>query len=440
MRLRALPLLFAALFVASACTILPADLQHELLPSQTQYKTAEAAYAVLVERHVDKPSSKQLIPGAFDGVQTYLHDKIAPNATFDRPDLTGSTWSDFAKFSNTLDKVVAQFTTADRTLLERAAVDGMAKSMNECHTYYLDPDRAKGFNRRPDPVSGIGTTIYQPQPSDPVEVIDVIPGTPAERAGVRKGDKFIRVNGEDVRGLTSDEVANRVRGPEGTAVTVTFQRGTQEVEFTITRARFQSPLYTSRLEGDSIGYIRIPQLIASVADEVGLAARRLEDQGAKAWILDLRDDPGGELTVAVDVASLFVRSGTLVYQTGRDGQRTPIEVNKRRFLGSHKPLVVLVNKNSASGSEIIAAGVRSNEAGTVIGAQTAGCVGSGQPRELPDGGLLLVTLTKMQDAKTGADLNGPGKGVVPDQIVPSATNGGPDAQLQAAIDYIRAHA
>jgi carboxyl-terminal processing protease len=358
--------------------------------------------------------------------------------TFDRPDLTGSTWSDFAKFSNTLDNVVAQFPTADRKLLERAAVDGMAKSMNECHTYYLDPDRAKSFNRRPDPVSGIGTTIYQPQPTDLVEVIDVIPGTPAERAGVRRGDKFLRVNGEDVRGLTSDEIANRVRGPEGTQVTVTFQRGSGEVEFTITRARFESPLYTSRLESNSIGYIRIPQLIASVADEVSQAARRLEDQGAKGWILDLRDDPGGELTVAVDVASLFVSSGTLVYQTGRDGQRTPIEVSKRRFLGSRKPLVVLVNKNSASGSEIIAAGVRSNDAGTVIGTQTAGCVGSGQPRELPDGGLLLVTLTKMQDAKTGADLNGTGKGVVPDQIVPYATNGGPDAQLQAAIDYIRA--
>ena len=436
-RLGALPALFAALLFVSACTILPAELQHELLPSQTQYKTAEAAYAVLIERHVDKPTSKQLIPGALDSVQKYLQEKVAPSATVDRPDLTGSTWSDFAKLSAALDKVVAQFSTADRTLVERAAVDGMAKSMNECHTYYLDPNRAKGFNRRPDPVSGIGVTINQPQPNELVEVIDVIAGTPAERAGVRKGDKFLRVNGEEVKNLTTDEVANKVRGPEGTQVTITFLRGTQEIDFTITRARFQSPLYTSRIEGDSIGYIRIPQLISSVADEVSQAARRLEDQGAKAWILDLRDDPGGELTVAVDVASMFVPSGTLVYQTGRDGQRMPIDVNKRRYLGSHKPLVVLVNKNSASGSEIIAAGIRSNDAGTVMGTQTAGCVGSGQPRELPDGGLLLVTLTKMQDSKTGDDLNGPGKGVVPDQLVQAGTNGVPDVQLQAAIDFIR---
>jgi carboxyl-terminal processing protease len=319
--------------------------------------------------------------------------------------------------------------------MERAAVDGMARAMNECHTYYLDPNRAKGFNQRPAPVSGIGVTIFQPEPGQPIEVIDVIIGTPAERAGVKKGDKIVRVNGEDVTKLTTDEVATRVKGPEGTSVTVTFLRGSSEVELTITRARFQSPLFSSRMEGTTIGYIRIPQLISTVADDVGAAARNLSSQGATAWILDLRDDPGGELTVAVNVASLFVQRGTLVYQIGRDGQRTAVDANPGKFLGLSKPLVVLVNKNSASGSEIIAAGIRANGAGTVIGTQTAGCVGTGQPRELPDGGLLLVTLTKMQDAKTGADLNGPGKGVVPDKVVADPA----DQQLQAAISFLRGH-
>src|SRR6266511_1636363 len=440
MRFRALPLLLVAAYVASSCGLLPADLQHEPLPSQSQHKTAEAAYSVLVERHTDKTTPQQLIPGALDGVTKYLQDsKTSENPQVDRPTLTGSIWSDFAKLAASLDGVLQRYPTSDKMLVERAAVDGMARAMNECHTYYLNPERAKGFNQRPAPVTGIGVQIFQPDPNQPIEVIDVYANTPAERAGVQKGDKIIRVNGEDVLQLTTDEVANRVRGPEGTPVTVTFLRGTQEVELTITRARFQTPLFTTRLQDNSIGYIRIPQLISSVADDVSQAARKLEDQGAKGWILDLRDDPGGELGVAVDVASLFVRSGTLVYQTGRDGQRTPIDVNPRRFLGSTKPLVVLVNKNSASGSEIIAAGVRANGAGTVMGTQTAGCVGSGQPRELPDGGLLLVTLTKMQDSKTGADLNGPGKGVVPDQIVQPATNGGSDPQLQAAVDYLRAH-
>lgn len=437
MRFRVIPLLIAAAFIASACGLLPADLQHELLPSQTQYKTAEAAYSVLVERHVDKPTPQQLIPGGLDGVEKYLKDsQIAPTPTVDRPTLTGSVWSDFAKFAASLDAVVQRYPTADKTLMERAAVDGMARAMNECHTYYLTPDRAKGFNQRPAPVSGIGVTIFQPEPGQPIEVIDVIQNTPAERAGVKKGDKIIRVNGEDVSTLTTDEVATRVKGPEGTQVTVTFRRESGEVEFTITRARFQTPLFVSRMEDTSIGYIRIPQLISNVADEVSTAARALSAQGATAWILDLRDDPGGELTVAVNVASLFVQRGTLVYQVGRDGQRTAVDTNPGKFLGLTKPLVVLVNKNSASGSEIIAAGLRANGAGTVMGTQTAGCVGTGQPRELPDGGLLLVTLTKMQDAKTGADLNGPGKGVVPDKIVLDPA----DQQLQAAISFLRGRA
>jgi carboxyl-terminal processing protease len=436
MRPRALPLLVTLAFFASACGLLPADLQHELLPSQTQYKTAEAAYSVLIERHVDKPTPQLLIPGALDGVAKYLTDtKIDAAPTVDRPTLTGSTWSDFAKFAASLDAVVARYPSADKTLMERAAVDGMARAMNECHTYYLTPERAKGFNQRPAPVTGIGVQIFQPDPNQPIEVIDVYPSTPAEKAGVQKGDKIIRVNGEDVTKLTTDEVATRVKGPEGTQVTVTFLRGSSEVDLTMTRARFQAPLFTSRMEDNSIGYIRIPQLIASVADDVGAAARSLSSQGATSYILDLRDDPGGELTVAVNVASLFVQRGTLVYQIGRDGQRTAVDSNPSKFLGLNKPLVVLVNKNSASGSEIIAAGIRANGAGTIMGTQTAGCVGTGQPRELPDGGLLLVTLTKMQDAKTGADLNGTGKGVVPDKVVTDPA----DQQLQAAISFLRGH-
>ena len=165
--------------------------------------------------------------------------------------------------------------------------------------------------------------------------------------------------------------------------------------------------------------------------------KRLDANGAGGLILDLRGDPGGDLSAAVDIASIFVRQGTLVYQTGRDGNRTPLDVNRRFYIDSQKPLVVLVNKNSASGAEIIAAGIRANGAGLVMGTQTAGCVGTGQPRDLPDGGLLLVTITKIQDAKTGADLNGPGRGIVPDQVVDQPTGAQGDPQLDAAVAYLR---
>ena len=434
-----MPLVLVLAFAVSACSILPPDLAQDLLPSQTQYKTAEAAYSYLIERHVDKPTSTTLVPGALTGIESYLKsNSVDPAPVVDRPQLTGSEWSDFAKLTATMDAVLARYPGAKKDLLERAAVDGMARSMNECHTYYLDPDRAKTFNRPPAPVSGIGVTINQPDPNSPIEVIDVIKGTPAEKAGVRKGDKIVKVNGDDVSKLTTSEVADKVRGPEGSPVTITFDRQGTTVELTMNRAKFTTPLTTSHVESGDIAYVQIKQLISSVADDSTSAIRSI--QNARGVILDLRDDPGGELSVAVDVGSMFVKSGALVFQTGRDGNRVPINVNPRRYLGENVPLVVLVNKNSASGSEIIAAGVRSNAAGTVMGTQTAGCVGSGQPKDLPDGGLILVTLTKMQDSKTGEDLNGPGKGVVPDKIVEDDTKTPQvDEAIQAAVDYIHSH-
>jgi carboxyl-terminal processing protease len=426
--------------VIAACSLVPADLQRELLPSNTSYKTAEAAYQVLIERHVDKPTSQTLLGGAVSGAVAEAKKEGASDATLPSSSLglTGSTWSDFAKFSDWLDAVAKSTPNADKVQLERASVDGMAKSMNECHTYYLDPTRAKNFNQPQPPVSGIGVTINKPAPDQPIEVINVIAGTPADKAGVRIGDKIVTVDGTDVTNLQTDEVANKVRGAEGTPVTIGIVRGTQNLSLTMNRARFSVPLETDGIIADtSIGRIVVPQLVGPVADEVSNAVRRLNAVGASALVLDLRGDPGGDLSAAVDIASIFVRQGTLVYQTGRDGNRTALDVNRRFYINSPKPLVVLVNKGSASGAEIIAAGIRANEAGLVMGQQTAGCVGTGQPRDLPDGGLLLVTITKIQDARTGADLNGPGRGIVPDQVVDQPSGAAGDAQLDAAVNYLK---
>ena len=128
-RLRTLIPMVALLF--AACSLVPAELQRELLPSNSPYKTAEAAYQVLIERHVDKPTSQLLLGGALVSVQTEVQ-KEAPDATFPSGsvDFTGSTWSDFAKFSDRVTAVLTAVPKADKTLVERAAVDGMAKAMN----------------------------------------------------------------------------------------------------------------------------------------------------------------------------------------------------------------------------------------------------------------------------------------------------------------------
>jgi len=435
MSLRPLPLL-AALLLA-ACSVIPADIARELLPPvHSTYKTAEFAYHQLIERHVDKPGSKQLLSGAFDSVDELL--KKAGDAPVARPQLTGSVESDFARFAGALDQSLTKDPKLDATLLERSATDGMAKSLKECHTYYLTPDRAKGFNQGPVEYEGIGAQISPGKPNELPEISNVFPNTPAEKAGIRAGDRIKTVNGLDVQGFTPEEVANKIKGPKGTTVNIVIVRGANEIPLALVRAAITPPRVQSRsLEGGKIGYVSIAQLNGNVTRSTSDELKRLVDAGASGAILDLRNDPGGDLSAAVDIGSIFIKSGVLVYQVGRDGNRQPVKTNDKWFWGTPHPLVVLVNERSASGAEIIAAGVQANGAGAIIGTQTAGCVGIGQPREMPDGGLLLITLARMQDAKTGAELNGDGRGVVPDQSVAQDPNESGDAQLDAAVAYLR---
>jgi carboxyl-terminal processing protease len=428
-------LLLVFALVVSSCSA--AQEQIPIPPAQTSFATAEAAFNILIERHVDKPGSPQLLNAAVDAVQALLVKMGDPSPTVAKPTFTGSPQSDFAKFASTLTDVLAANPKEDPKLVEQQATDGMARSMNECHTYYLDPTRAKGFNAPPAEYSGIGATITSPGPNDLVEIAQVFPNSPAEKAGVKKGDKIKTVNAEDMSGLTSEEVANKIKGPEGTTVNIVFVRNGADTPIAIVRGKVTPPRVIDQTDDGNVGYIYVSQLNGDVSNQVAQAVKRQNDAGVVGRVLDLRDDPGGDLSAAVDIASIFMRNATIVFQVGRDGNRTPLRTNDRMYIDSPKPLVVLVNKNSASGAEIIAAGVRANGVGTVMGEQTAGCVGIGQPRELPDGGLLLVTIARMEDAKTGEGLNGPGKGIVPDKLVAADATSGTDNQRLAADAFVR---
>src|SRR5947207_5047692 len=166
-------LLLAVALLVSSC----AQIQELPIPrGQTSFATAEAAFNILIERHVDKPGSPQLLNAALDAVQTLLEKMADPAPTVAKPTFTGSPQSDFAKFAATLNDVLKANPKEDPKLVEQQATDGMARSMNECHTYYLDPTRAKGFNAPPQEYSGIGATITSPGPNDLVEIAQVFPG------------------------------------------------------------------------------------------------------------------------------------------------------------------------------------------------------------------------------------------------------------------------
>ena len=433
-----------ALAIVAGCQIVPDEIAKDLFPTRatTSYGVAESAFNQLIERHVDRPDSKLLITGALDAIDAQLvKEGTAP--AYDRPVLTGNPPSDLAKLAETLDLLAQKYPKLDPALekagldrpkhLERVATDGMAKSLKECHTYFLDPNRAKTFNQPPQEFSGIGAQISATVAGEQPEIARVYPDTPAHRAGLLAGDRIKSVDGVDVAGFTAEEVATRIRGPEGTTVTLVITRASGERTLTITRARILIPRVLSRTEdGGTIGVVEISAFNGDVTKQTADAVQALIAAGVRGIVLDLRNNPGGDLSAAQDIGSIFTK-GALVKQIGRDGVQRELRTNDKWFWSTPKPLVVLVNERSASGSEIVAAGVRANGAGLVVGRKTAGCVGIGQPRDLPDGSKLLITIAKMQDAKSGEELNGEGRGVSPD-VMTSATV---DEQLPAAIAALR---
>lgn len=430
------PWSFALVLVLGACTIIPTEQAGSPAPTGAgSYPTVEAAMRVLIERHVDRPSSKTLLLGATETLTAFIKQRggTAP----DEPRFSGDTTADLGRFAAYADKAKTA-TTITSGEFESLAVAGMARALNECHTYYLDAERAKNFNAPGGQrYGGIGAVISQPAPNTDQlpEITVVFPETPAERAGLKAGDRIKKVNDRDVAGLTAEEVANMIRGPEGTPVSLLVVRGSTERAFTLTRGTIQPPTVFNHGVTNGIGRVSVPQVVGNAPRELFAALEELERQGAKAWIIDLRGNPGGDLTAAQLIASTFVKSGVIVYQTDRDGRQEPLRVNEKAYYPRPKPLAILVNRGSASGSEIIASAAQEHKVGRVFGLPTAGCVGIAQPRELPDGGLLLVTTAQMQSGVSKQDLNG--KGVTPDEIVQVSEDDATDKILDAAVAWLK---
>jgi carboxyl-terminal processing protease len=392
---------------------------------------------VLVEHQVDRPSSKALLDGAVSDISAYLQGQ-GLTVLQDTPAFNGNTDEDLKAFSAYLDKVLLVDPQVQKEDLERTAVTGMAKATHECHTYYLDPDRAKTFNQPTNQrYSGIGARLQQPQPNTQSlpEITQVFPDSPAQKAGVQMGDRIKSVDGKDVTGLTAEEVANLIKGPEGTSVTLVIVHGTADRTVTITRATLIAPDIVEQVVDSQYGYVGIQNITANIPADLTSALTRLDREGAIGWIVDLRGDPGGLLDPAEQVASTFIKSGNVLYEVDRDGQAVPKPVNPKSFYQREKPLAVLVNQYTASGAEIIASAIQEHGAGRVFGESTAGCISIALPRELPDGGLLLYTYAKIQSAVHREDLSG--KGVTPDEMVTRPQDATTDTVLDAAVAWLR---
>lgn len=309
---------------------------------------------------------------------------------------------------------------------------GLTKGTHDKHTTYLNKDDMKELEMHTSSsYSGIGL-LLDFSDGKTLKVGATMEGQPAEAAGLQKGDQILAIDGTPVSDIEKDEVANHIRGEEGTFVVLTILRNGEEQEISIERKTIVMPTVKSQMLIDDVGYIRVTQFAEKTVDEFAKAYEELEAQGMKRLVLDLRDNPGGLITTAHGIGQYIVPKGPIVTVQTRRGKTTAYMSRGEHTL---LPLVVLINGNSASASEIIAGAVQDTKSGTIVGTKS---YGKGTVQSvLPglDGEGMKITIARYH---TPNDRVIDGIGIEPDEIVePSKIDPDEDVQMERAIEIVR---
>ncbi|MDR9391337.1 MAG: S41 family peptidase [Trueperaceae bacterium] len=282
----------------------------------------------------------------------------------------------------------------DDEAILRGAIEGMIGALDDPFSYYLEPRSAeREAQDRTGSFEGIGAvlTTVNRTTGEGVEILQVYEGGPASQAGVQRGDIFLEVDGTDVEKATTSDVVDLVRGPRGTVVDLTMRRpgAAEPVTFSIRRDTIEIVDVASTMLENDVGYLTIRQFGSQrVHDQLVEQLSDLQMQGAEALVLDLRDNPGGLLTQGILVADEFLREGDIVFQRARGVTQRIASADPD---GVDLPMVVLVNDNSASASEIVAGALQENGRALVVGEPTFGKGVAQSVTSLADGGQLAFT-------------------------------------------------
>ncbi len=297
------------------------------------------------------------------------------------------------------------------------AVREMVEQLGDPYTRFMDPEQFKSMQiDTSGELTGVGIQISQDEETKQITVISPIEGSPAADMGIRAQDVILQVDGQSTEGMDINEVVGLIRGPVDSEVVLTISRNSQEMNFTIKRARIElHPVrfsHHSAPTGD-IGYIRLTQFSSNAASEMRSAIRELNNQNVAGYILDLRFNPGGLLYSSAEIARMWMDQGEIVSTVDRKGVVDRLTTGRRGKL-TDKPLVVLVDGGSASASEILAGALQDNQRAVLVGTKTfgKGLVQSVHP--LGDGSGLAVTIAKYY-TPSGRDINK--KGIEPDITV-----------------------
>ena len=294
----------------------------------------------------------------------------------------------------------------DTAALRRASVDDMLKRLNDPYTAYLDPsDLSHLQDVEAGRYSGVGIE-WHPQ-GGRAFIVRSFPGSPAARAGVGAGDRVVRVDGHAVKAADGFAAMQRVRGPDGTKVRLDVARGPQPVRSVeLVRSTIREQVVQERLirrRGRPIGYVRLEQFTQGSAKATRAAVRDLTERGARGVVLDLRGDPGGLVAEAIGVASVFLPKGAVIATTSGAHEKPATLKARGGAIADGLPLFVLVDRGSASASEIVAGALRDDGRATLVGTRTFGKAVIQSTVPLRGGGALKLTVASYRTPK-GEDL------------------------------------
>lgn len=318
------------------------------------------------------------------------------------------------------------------------AIKGMVESAGDRYTFFSTPAQT-GVERThlEGEYEGIGAYIDQ-QDGFPVILGPVHEDTPAARAGLRKGDIVLAVDGWETEGVPLEEVIARIKGPAGTQVTLTISRPGEPEPFdvTLTRAHIEVPSVEGKIRGDGLAYIKLSVFGSTTARELDAALKTLLAQKPRGLILDLRGNGGGYLEAAQEVLGRFLRQGIAAYQADREDHRQSVPLIPGEVQAFDIPMVVLVDGGSASASEIVAGALQDYRRATLIGEQTFGKGSIQHVFDLSDGSSVRITVAQWltPNARRIQD-----RGLTPEIIVPLTPEdyeAGLDPQLDAAAAYL----
>jgi carboxyl-terminal processing protease len=433
-------------FFAATLIVLPAASTIAAVPSESAHvSTADAGEIASAYGHLTTDFYKKVDPQVvLDSVRTQLLFALrtagianASLPVMKASDAPGAT-------PRTIDHEVETAAAASRSKftahqLSYVALEGMMRSVNDRYTVFLSPKEFAALNQDLDggDFGGTGIVIQIDDQTKNVLVENVIPDGPADKAGVEQDDVITAIDGKPTKGLTIAQASAKLRGKEGTSVSLSVSRdGAPIAPILITRAKIhQVSVYEKMLPG-KIGYVALTVFGRDTGAELNAALTRLAQENARAIVLDLRDNGGGYLQAAVSVSSKFVPSGPIVSVESRASNITTLEADDTAI--DPLPLVVLVNGYTASASEITSGAIQDSGVGTIMGTKTFGKGVVQTMFPMPDGSAVKITTARYLTPRN-RDINH--LGITPDVVVAENKHpqfGAPakDDQLEHAIQYL----